>query len=210
MKKLLLLFVFFSAVFSAFADRTISYGQISSYCPQTGQMLGGGAVIAVTIGDGYIIHPLYGEMYEAGTNMDGSTTYIPSGYAGTPAMQCNAVLISANLQSLEERMTSTMGNMSLNLINTYTNAGEDGGRYAESWSNAQAASRSGGSSGRNSRYSSGVCSSCGGTGVNKMPNSGGSRTNWVAYYNQSGSECPYCGRYTSHYHDKCASCNVPR
>lgn len=54
------------------------------------------------------------------------------------------------------------------------------------------------------------CSKCGGTGVSKTPNSGGSRGNWVAYYNTSGAKCPYCSKYTSHYHDRCASCNVPR
>ena len=42
---------------SSYAERTISYGQISCYCPQTGQTLGGGAVVAITIGDDYIEHP---------------------------------------------------------------------------------------------------------------------------------------------------------
>ena len=67
---------------------------------------------------------------------------------------------------------------------------------------------SGGS--RNSSRSSGVCSRCGGTGVNPTGNSGGSLASWVAYYNSSGTKCPYCGSYTSHYHDRCSHCNVPR
>ncbi len=54
------------------------------------------------------------------------------------------------------------------------------------------------------------CSQCGGTGVSKTPNSGGSLSSWVAYYNSSGTKCPYCGAYTSHYHDRCSNCNVPR
>lgn len=191
------------------ADTTISYGQISSFCPQTGQTLGGGAVIAITIGDNYIIHPMYGKLYESQQNYDGSTTYLPSGFAGTPGLQLNAVLISSDRQRLEERCTSTIGNMSLNMINTYTSAGEDGGRYANSWADAQAASRRGGNSRNDSHRESGTCSSCKGTGVNKTPNSGGSRSNWVAYYNQQGNKCPYCGGYSSHFHDKCARCNVP-
>ncbi|MDE5886235.1 MAG: hypothetical protein K2H46_01475 [Muribaculaceae bacterium] len=66
-----------------------------------------------------------------------------------------------------------------------------------------------GSSGGSSTSSKTGCSKCGGTGVNKTPNSGGSLQSWVAYYNSNGSKCPYCFRYTSHYHDRCPSCNVP-
>lgn len=211
MKKFLSVLIVLSVSVCALADRTFSFGQISSYCPQTNQNLGGGSVISITIGDDYIIHPLYGTLYAASQNMDGSTTYLPSGFAGTPGMQCNAVLISADLQRLEERMTSSFGNMSLNVINTYTNAGEDGGRYANNWANAQAASRRGGSSYDSSdRSSSRSCSSCGGTGVSKTPNTGGSRTNWVAHYNSQGEKCQYCGGYSAHFHDRCARCNVPR
>lgn len=67
-----------------------------------------------------------------------------------------------------------------------------------------------GSGGGNNSGSSKGCYKCGGTGVDKTPNSGGSLTSWIAYYNSSGSKCPYCGGYTSHYHDRCAGCNVPR
>lgn len=70
---------------------------------------------------------------------------------------------------------------------------------------------SSGSSGSSKRRSSGgICSSCGGTGVSPTPNSGGSRSSWVAHYNSQGNKCPYCGSYTKHFHDKCSSCNVPR
>lgn len=67
------------------------------------------------------------------------------------------------------------------------------------------------SSGSNNRRSSGgACSNCGGTGVSPTPNSGGSRSSWVAHYNSKGNRCQYCGSYTQHYHDKCSSCNIPR
>lgn len=74
-------------------------------------------------------------------------------------------------------------------------------------------SSSGSSSSSRSRSSSssrGSCSRCGGTGIDPTPGSGGGLSSWVAYYNSEGTKCPYCGRYTSHMHDKCSSCNVPR
>lgn len=61
-----------------------------------------------------------------------------------------------------------------------------------------------------SRSSSGVCTRCGGTGVDPARNSGGSLSSWVAHFNSQGDKCPYCGSYTKHFHDKCSSCNVPR
>lgn len=209
MKKTItcLLLLLAMSVYS-FAQTTISYGQISSYCPQTGDMLGGGGAVAITFYDGYIYHPMYGNLTAVQRNSDGSTTYVPSGPAGTLAVQLNAVLVSANRQKMEERITSTMGYMSLNMINSYTSMGEDGGRAAKSWMDAQGASRRGGAGTR--RSNDGTCRSCGGTGVSKTPNSGGSRTSWVAYYNTQGNKCPYCGGYTGHYHDRCSRCNVPR
>ena len=60
-----------------------------------------------------------------------------------------------------------------------------------------------------SSSSKGPCRSCGGTGVNSAPNPGGSHFTWVAHYNSDGEKCKYCGRYTSHFHDRCPSCNVP-
>ncbi|MBD5386942.1 hypothetical protein HDR70_03535 [bacterium] len=74
------------------------------------------------------------------------------------------------------------------------------------------APQGGGSSGssRSSSKRKGSCSYCGGTGVSKTPNSGGSKAVWVAYYNKSGESCPYCNRVTKHYHDRCSHCNIPR
>lgn len=195
------------------ADRTFSFGQISCYSPQTGLVSGGGTVISLTVGDGYIIHPMYGKMKKGQTNYDGSVAYYPSGYSGTPMAQLQGILLSADLQRMEEHLTSTYGGMTLQMINTYTNAGEDGGRYANSYSDALRVSNDRSHDreiNRESRRSSGGCSSCGGTGVNERPNTGGSRTNWVAHYNHRGTKCPYCGGYTEHFHDKCAHCNVPR
>ena len=197
-----------SLAISATSQTTVSYGQISSYCPQTGQMLGGGGAVAITFYDDYIVHPLYGKLYASQRNYDGSITYLPNGFAGTSAMQLNAVLISSDGQRMEERMTSSMGYAAINMINTYTSMGADGGRGAYSWANAEAASKRG-SSGSSRNRDNGKCSSCGGTGVSKTANTGGSRTNWVAYYNTSGVKCPYCNSYTAHFHDRCASCNVP-
>lgn len=207
MRKIISCLILLLAVcINTFSQTTISYGQISCYCPQTGQTLGGGAVVAITFFDGYIQHQLYGKLRAVQRNNDGSTTYVPTRFAGTPAAQCNAVLVSSDFQRMEERMTSTMGNMSINMINTYTSMGEDGGRAAQSWGNAQAASRRGRvGSNRNENQE---CRICGGTGVSKRPNTGGSRTSWVAYYNNQGNKCPYCGGYTSHFHDKCEHCNV--
>lgn len=78
-----------------------------------------------------------------------------------------------------------------------------------SWDSGSSSSSSSSSSSKR-RSSSGPCHSCGGTGVNPISNTGGSRGSWVAHYNSRGNKCPYCGRYSSHYHDKCSSCNVPR
>lgn len=73
-----------------------------------------------------------------------------------------------------------------------------------------ASQRGNSSSERSNQHSNITCSSCGGTGVSPIPNSGGSLSTWVAHYNSRGNKCPYCGSYTSHFHDKCSSCNVPR
>lgn len=205
--SLICLMLFIATYVNSLAQSTISYGQISCYCPQTGQMYGTNCAIAITFYDGYISHPLYGKLQAVQRNGDGSTTYMPMQFAGTPAMQLNAVLVSSDRQKMEERITSSIGYMSLNMINTYTSMGEDGGQAARQWANAQAASKRGGTSLR--RNDDKGCRSCGGTGVSKTPNSGGSRTNWVAYYNTSGNKCPYCDGYSEHFHDRCSSCNVP-
>ncbi len=212
MKQLFLFISFLAISLTAFADRTFSYGQISCYSPQAGLISGGGAVITVTIGDGYIIHTLYGTLYAASYNMDGSITYLPSGMAGTPMAQLQGVLISSDLQRLEEHLTSTFGGMTCQMINTYTNAGEDGGRYANSWSNAQAISNDRSHDReirRESRRSSGSCSRCDGTGIDpicidtSMPSSKTGSNKIPAY-----TKCPYCGDSKSydHWHWRCIDC----
>lgn len=197
---------------SGYADRTFSFGQISCYSPQTGLVQGGGAVITITVGDGYIIHALYGKLYAASRNRDGSTMYLPSQFAGTPMARLQAVLISGDLQRLEERMTSSYGGMTLQMINTYTNAGEDGGRYANSWANAQAASNDRSHDReirQKSRRNSGSCSRCNGTGIDpvcidtSMPSSKTGSSKIPAY-----TKCPYCKETKSHdhWHWRCIEC----
>lgn len=210
MRKIVSLVLLLTICISISAQTTISYGQISCYCPQTGQTLGGGGAVAITFYDGFISHPIYGKLYATQRNNDGSVTYVPNGFAGTPGMQLNAVLISADFQRMEERITSSMGYASLNMIYSYTSMGEDGGRAAQRWLDANAKSQRGGSGYDRSNRNSRTCSSCGGTGVSPTPNSGGSLSSWVAHYNSQGNKCPYCGSYTKHFHDKCSSCNVPR
>ena len=63
---------------------------------------------------------------------------------------------------------------------------------------------------RSSSSSRSSCSRCGGTGVDPSPSSGGGLSSWVKYYNSDGVKCPYCGRYNSHLHNRCSTCNVPR
>lgn len=77
-------------------------------------------------------------------------------------------------------------------------------------SSSSSSSRSSSSGSSSSKSLKGSCSRCHGTGVSPTPNSGGSKSSWVAYYNTEGSSCPYCNRLDSHYHDRCSSCNIPR
>lgn len=65
---------------------------------------------------------------------------------------------------------------------------------------------SNGSSSNRSTRGNSTCSFCGGSGVDRSSNTGGSLTSWVKYYNNSGRKCPYCGGYTEHFHDKCPHC----
>lgn len=87
-------------------------------------------------------------------------------------------------------------------ILTHSSFGSGGGSSSDS--------SSGSSSGSSSSSLRTTCNVCGGTGISPTPNNGGSRTSWVAYYNSQGTKCPHCGGLTSHYHDRCAHCNVPR
>ena len=211
MKKIMFCVVLlFATSMTMLSQSTISYGQIGTYCPQTGQTLAGEGATAITFYDGYITHSLYGKLYATQKNYDGSTTYMPNQMAGTSALQLNAVLISSDRQRMEEHLTSSMGPMSINMINSYTSMGEDGGRAYQQWIEIQSTLKRGGSSSSGRDNDKGVCRSCGGTGVSKTPNSGGSLNSWVAHYNSNGSRCPYCGGYTQHFHNRCSSCNVPR
>ena len=58
--------------------------------------------------------------------------------------------------------------------------------------------------------SSGSCSVCGGTGIDPNTSADGGLSSWFGYYNDSDSKCPYCSKYGSHSHSRCAHCNVPR
>ncbi len=210
MKRLFLIInLALSCCLQTFAQTTISYGQISSFCPQTGQTLGGGGAIAITFYDRYIYHPLYGNLYATQRNSDGSITYMPQNFAGTPALQLNAVLVSADRQRMEERITSSLGYASINMINSYTSMGEDGGRAAQRWADANAASQRGGGynggfNNGNSRSSnsdeitcpnchgSGNCTGCAGRGEYRM----NGRLSDCAICNGGGS-CRMChGRGT--------------
>lgn len=58
-----------------------------------------------------------------------------------------------------------------------------------------------------------ICIECGGTGINPHREEGTSysgQSKWIGTYNQSGSKCSICGSYSSHFHSRCANCNVPR
>ena len=212
MKKSILGLLFVLIAFSAMADRTFSFGQISCYSPQTGLVSGGGAVISLTVGDGYIIHPMYGKLYEGQTNYDGSVAYYPSGYSGTPMAQLQGILLSADLQRMEEHLTSSFGGMTCQMINTYTNAGEDGGRYANSYADAWRASNDRShdrDSRRETRSNSGSCSRCHGSGIDpscidtSMPTSKTGSSKIPAY-----TKCPYCKDTKSydHWHWRCIEC----
>lgn len=213
MKIIISLFLCLAVTFNALADRTFSFGQISCYSPQTGLVSGGGAVISLTIGDGYIIHPMYGKMFQGQTNYDGSIAYYPSGFAGTPMAQLQGILISADLQRMEEHLTSSYGGMTLQMINTYTNAGEDVGRYANSWSNAVAASndRSHDRELRSeARHNQSSCPRCHGSGIDpscidtSMPTHKAGTNKIPAY-----TKCPYCHETKSydHWHWRCIECH---
>lgn len=214
-KPVSFLLLLFAVCINSVAQSTISYGQISCFCPQTGQTLAGESAVAITFYDGYILHPLYGKLQAAQQNFDGSTTYIPLTFAGTPAVQLNAVLVSSDLQRMEERMTSTMGNMSFNMINQYTSMGEDGGAAAERWMNAQAVSRRGGTYSDRDQRSSTSCPRCHGTGIDSSPNcvdnphagANAAAQGLVGYTHTSSSRCKYCGNYNYHIHYKCYNSN---
>lgn len=186
-KALLLLCLLFSLSAAAWAQTTVSYGQLSCYCPQTGTTIPGDGAVIVTFYDDYIDFLSHGKLKAVQRNPDGSTTYVPTESTGTPALRLNAVLISADRKRMEERMTSTMGNMSIDMIYSFMLIAEDGGAAARSRLNAKTFSGSGGGGSYGSSRSGG-CSYCGGTG--KCSSCSGNGGQWMdsGYYTGSGSK----------------------
>ena len=82
--------------------------------------------------------------------------------------------------------------------------------HSDTYSYSNNGGSSSSSSSSHSSSSGGGCSRCGGTGVEPSQSSGGNLSAWLAYSNREGDKCPYCHRYNSHQHTRCASCNVPR
>lgn len=85
----------------------------------------------------------------------------------------------------------------------------DGLRYPEYQDGAR---KSGG--GRKRQTQQSRCTLCGGTGVNpnyydEGKSHSSSRHEWLIYINERGTKCPYCSRYTRHFHDRCSRCNTP-
>lgn len=54
------------------------------------------------------------------------------------------------------------------------------------------------------------CSKCGGTGYDPFPSSTSGVGGWIGVFHDGKSKCPYCGRWESHWHDKCPSCSAPQ
>lgn len=208
MKTIVTFVVLFLSCVSLAAQRTFSFKMQSSYCPQTGQYNNQLAVAVLSVYDDYIVFNNC-KYVKSQRNMDGSTTYLPVGNSGLDFYQVNAILVSSNLNVVEEHVTSTVGYMSLNMINTYGVVAEDDGDYAMRYSQAYQDSRRGGGSGSNNRSS--TCSKCNGTGVDPTYlQYWGGVTSFLGHYNSNGNKCPYCGKYSQHYHSKCTRCNVPK
>lgn len=211
-KRTLFIIALLCCNLSIFAQRTFSYSQTSSFCPQTGTSSPTMMAYVVTIGDGYV--EIGGNRFNRyQKNLDGSTTYLPArGNTSVGFYQVNAILLSSNWQVLEERVTSSVGGIGLNIINTFQMVEEDGGQYAMAQNSAAIESQRGGSySSPSSRSETrSTCSKCHGTGVdpNYLKYWGG-RQSWLGYYNKSGNKCPHCGNYAEHYHSRCSDCNVP-
>lgn len=200
-KRLTFILVLLMSTISVVAQNYVrSYGAISSVCPQTGFTQAADGAIYIEFFDNCIRHPMYGILNKMCTNMDGSTTYIPTQYAGMPAFQLNAILISADETMVEERVTSTMGNMSLNMITTYSYMG-DGTQPYNNVMGAYVVAGSGSSrEPSSSTHRDATCSKCGGTGWEKTRYQHATGT---YYYNSPGSTCPVCGYSDKHYHYKC-------
>lgn len=208
MKPIVTLLMFFLSFVSIEAQRTFSFKLQSSYCPQTGSYESQLGVAVLSLFDGYILFNNC-KYVKSQRNMDGSTTYLPTGNSGLDFYKVNAILVSSNLNVIEEHVTSSVGYMALNMINTYSVVADDDGEYAMRYSQVYQDSKRGGYSG--SENSNSTCSKCNGTGVDPTYlQYWGGVASFLGHYNSNGNKCPYCGKYSQHYHSKCTKCNVPR
>lgn len=177
---------------------------------QTGQMSSVGTTYHMTyytFYDDYVETSLGRKYARVSRNQDGSVNYASNPDPNMSMADVVALVVSSDYSKVVEVMNSTFMGMTLTSYSYYNYVAD--GKDA-SYQNAETNRRINSQSDRRNSRDSGNCSSCGGTGVNPTPNSGGSRTSWVAHYNSAGSKCPYCGKYTKHFHDRCARCNVPR
>ena len=153
-----------------------------------------------------------GEMYEFGFGVEGSKTSAKKWYdkgAARGDIGCQNRLQRIRQYGYFEANAHNRKAYLKNMRNISNWASVSAKQMTDKiWGNSSSSRSSSSSKSSNNRNHS--CSNCGGTGVDPTPNSGGSLHNWVAHYNSSGTKCRYCGRYTKHYHDKCASCNVPK
>lgn len=197
------------------AQVTKSYRYNYSYCPQTGSSNSVGAGLrasSLTFYDGYITAPPYGRKYiMASRNNDGSTTY--AAQRRDTFLEPLTITVSADLLTYVEVLESNFSGLVTTIYNYHTYIGE-GDAPARDYSNRGVGVRygpnQGGSSPRSRSDKPSKCSTCGGTGVNPSKATDASRSSWRAYYNSSGTKCPYCNSYGEHYHDRCPRCNVPR
>lgn len=187
-----------------------SYMYIHSINAQTGEMTSVGTLPHVTyytFYDDYVVSGLGRKYVRVGYNQDGSISYSSPPNVNISMADVVEIVVSSDYGQVIEVMNSTFMGMTLSIYSYYKYVGE--GKDA-AFQNAETNRSINSQNDRRRSHESGTCSSCDGTGVNPIPNSGGSRTSWVAHYNSSGSKCPYCGKYSQHYHDRCARCNVPR
>ena len=98
-KRTLFIIALLCCNLSIFAQRTFSYSQTSSFCPQTGTSSPTMMAYVVTIGDGYV--EIGGNRFNRyQKNLDGSTTYLPArGNTSVGFYQVNAILLSSNWQN---------------------------------------------------------------------------------------------------------------
>ncbi|MBR2206061.1 MAG: sel1 repeat family protein [Prevotella sp.] len=152
-----------------------------------------------------------GNMYELGLGVEANTQTAKTWYNKGRNRRDNLSISNLNRVQQHGFWKASASNRSTyiqNLINLSNMAAVMSQQIVNGMDWGTSSGSGGGSPSR--RSNSGICSTCGGTGVSPISNSGGSLSSWVAYYNSEGNKCPYCGRHTGHFHDKCSSCNVPK